>query len=1175
MEGLGVATSILTVVELSAKVASLCLQYSKEVKHAKDDILRLRGQITDLGNASRAFQELIESSNSAKLKASQQLRVAIYSSQLQLQSLLENLRPRTAPQAMSRLGLRSLKWPFQSKDIEKIVQDLSQYTQTIFLALQLDQTTILLNIDQKKVLDRLPVVVGASFDSLAEEQNATCLSNTRVELRDQIIKWAKNSDSESIFWLNGMAGTGKSTISRTIAQSFASTGHLGASFFFKRGEGDRGSPAKLFTTIAAQLATKIPAIAPYIKNAIDADPTISDKGLKEQFDKLILQPLSTVSSNAGKAEPIVIVIDALDECDPEDKVKLIIHHLSRAKSSVLKIFVTSRPELPIRLGFSAIKGKYQDQILHEISKQVIEHDISRFLKHELATIRESYNSSVPGDRQLDADWPGQSSIDVLVTMAIPLFIFAATVCRFIAKRKGGTDPKARLHIILEYKTKSQESKLDATYLPVLNQLLVGLSGQESNEVLHRFQHIVGSIILLASPLSTSALAQLLDIPKDAVDATLDELHSVLSIPQLAEAPVRLLHLSFRDFLVDPGKQGQNPFWIDEPQRHARIADKCLRIMNKFLRQDMCGLRPLGLEGSTVNSQKVDANISAAVKYACRNWVFHLQGAGNQFSDCGTVFQFLKQHFLHWVEALSLMQQAPESIKLIKSLQVFLQEDSNNRLSEFLKDCLRILQPNLSIISTAPLQIYSSVLVFAPHTSIIRNEFESTIPNWIYLKPTTRKKWDQCVQTLAGHSNSVQSVVFSHDSSLVASASSDKTVRLWNTDSGKCVQTLEGHSGSIYSVAFSHDSSLVASASDDNTVRLWGVDTGECVQTLEGHSDSVYSVAFSHDSSLVASASYDNTVRLWRANTGECMQTLEGHSNSVQSVVFSHDSSLIASASSDKTIRLWRANTGECVQILEGHSDWVQYVAFSHDSSLIASASDDKTVRLWRANNGECMQTLNGHSNSVYSMAFSYNSSLIVSASSDNTVRLWRTDSGKCMQTLKGHGGSVQSVAFSHDSSLIASASSDKTVRLWRANTGKCVQILEGHGDSVQSVVFSHDSSLVASAASDKTVRLWRANTGECVQTLDTGNISHLSFNPTHLQLITDIGAFTATGTNYIFRTTGYGLSRDRCWITWNGNNLLWLPVEYRPFYSAVNDSTVALGCHTGRVLVMAFSNYNG
>lgn len=532
-------------------------------------------------------------------------------------------------------------------------------------------------ISQNISVDKLPVALGASFDSSAEAENPTCLSDTRVELLDQIMGWANSSHAASIFWLNGMAGTGKSTISRTIARSFADTGHLGASFFFKRGEGDRGSAAKLFTTIAAQLATKQPAIAPYIKNVVDADPTITDRGLKDQFDKLILQPLSAVPSNARKAECIVIVIDALDECDSEDKVKFIIQHFSRVKSTGLKVFVTSRPELPIRLGFSAIKDKYQALILHQISEPVIKHDLSLFLRHKLATIRESFNSSVQEDRQLDANWPGQPSIDALVTMAIPLFIFAATVCRFLDDRKRG-NPRGQLGKVLAYQG---GSKLDTTYRPVLDQQIAGLSGQEKDEVVQEFQHIVGSIVLLTSPLSTSALAQLLSLPRDTIDVRLDMLHSVLSIPPSAESPVRLFHLSFRDFLLDPEKREQNPFWIDEARTHMIITNSCLRIMKEFLRSDICNLRSLGLEGSIIDSQKVNADIPAAVQYACLNWAFHLQGARDHVSDYEEVFQFLKEHFIHWIEALSLMRQVSESIKIIKNLQGLIQVRLHNNIPD--------------------------------------------------------------------------------------------------------------------------------------------------------------------------------------------------------------------------------------------------------------------------------------------------------------------------------------------------------------------------------------------------------------------------------------------------------------------------------------------------------------
>jgi hypothetical protein len=215
-------------------------------------------------------------------------------------------------------------------------------------------------------------------------------------------------------------------------------------------------------------------LAVHIKNAIESDPSVIGKAIREQFEKLVFEPLWKITPEVSQASGLVIVIDALDECERDEDVKLIINLLSRAKSLTslrLRILVTSRPELPIRLGFGAIQGKYQDLVLHEIPEPVIEHDIAAYLQSELGRIRDEYNASVTKERQLASDWPGKSTIQILVEMAVLLFIFAATVCRFVDDRVCG-GPDEQLQEVLRFQTRSQESKLDATYLPVLNKLLV-------------------------------------------------------------------------------------------------------------------------------------------------------------------------------------------------------------------------------------------------------------------------------------------------------------------------------------------------------------------------------------------------------------------------------------------------------------------------------------------------------------------------------------------------------------------------------------------------------------------------------------------------------------------------------------------------------------------------------
>jgi WD40 repeat protein len=222
----------------------------------------------------------------------------------------------------------------------------------------------------------------------------------------------------------------------------------------------------------------------------------------------------------------------------------------------------------------------------------------------------------------------------------------------------------------------------------------------------------------------------------------------------------------------------------------------------------------------------------------------------------------------------------------------------DRLVRLVQDARRFIMYHKGAIEGYPLQTYASALLFSPTGSLIRQLFQHEAPKGIHIRPTLRDSWSACLQTLEGHSGGVSSVAFSHDSTRLASASDDRTVKIWDASSGACLQTLKGHSEWVSSVVFSHDSTRLASASYNNTIMIWDASSGTCLQMLEGHSGSVTSVAFSHDSTRLASASCDSTVKIWDASSGGCLQTLEGHSRSVRSAELI---SFLASLYSDRTV----------------------------------------------------------------------------------------------------------------------------------------------------------------------------------------------------------------------------------------------------------------------------------
>ena len=470
--------------------------------------------------------------------------------------------------------------------------------------------------------------------------------------------WADGRDERCIFWLNGMAGTGKSTIARTIAREYDIQKKLGASFFFSRGEKDLSNVSKFFTTLAVQLAQKTPALRSRICRAAAENRDIATRVLSEQWELLVLRPLTMTEVNSVQS-PLLLIIDALDECEDERDVKEILRLLAAAGSLPaiqLRILVTSRPEIPIRLGFRKMAGiLHRDLVLHNVPREIIDHDITIYFRDELEHIELT-----------------EQTIRRLIEKAGGLFIWAATACRFI--KEGKRVANTRLSLILEggNSERNPEKELDNIYTRILlNSISGDYNEEEKVELFELFRKIVGAIVILFDPLSADALARLLNMPKAAVDQTLSDLHSVLEIPERQPYPIRLLHPSFRDFLLSK-ERCQNPqFWLDEKQVHGDMAKSCLQLMSDSLRMDMCDL---GVPGALVNDLadgEVEHYLTPDVQYACKYWVQHLQRSKACLRDNDQVHQFLQKHFLHSLETLSLMGRISDASIVLRTLESIL------------------------------------------------------------------------------------------------------------------------------------------------------------------------------------------------------------------------------------------------------------------------------------------------------------------------------------------------------------------------------------------------------------------------------------------------------------------------------------------------------------------------
>ncbi|KAI9770814.1 MAG: hypothetical protein M1839_003040 [Geoglossum umbratile] len=899
------------------------------------------------------------------------------------------------------------------------------------------------------------------------------IEETKGGLLEDSYRWIlENSDYQQwhndpqchLLWIKGDPGKGKTMllcgIINELKKSMAKTDLL--SYFFCQATDSRINNAMaVLRGLVYLLVDQQPSLVSHIRKKHDH----AGKALFEDANAWVaLSEIFTNILQDPSLKSTYLIVDALDECVAglPELVDFIVQ-----KSSVsprVKWIVSSRnwPDIEGRLE----RAGHKMTLCLELNAKFISTAVSIYIRYRVLQLAQ---------RKKYDDKTRQAVLDHLFSNANNTFLWVALVCQNLEKISRWN---------LFAKLNAFPPGLDSLYERMIEQIC-------NSEDAHLCKGILASIAIAYRPITLKELTSLVETLEDMAD-DLDSLQEIISLCgsflTVREGTIYFVHQSAKDFLFTKAFGKVFPSGTEET--HYVIFSRSLQVMSSTLRRNMYSLCALGYPTKRVEQPDLDP--LAASRYSCINWIDHLCNCNPNSSanrrvdlqDGGTVHEFIRKKYLYWLEALSLCKGMSEGVVSMAKLEALVYGRADaSALTELVRDARRFIMYHKWAIETSPLQAYASALVFSPARSVIRGLFKEEEPTWVMVKPGMGDKWSACLQTLEGHSDSTHSVAFSHDSTRLASASSDGTVKIWNASSGECLQTLDGHDGRVSSVTFSNNSVWLASASDDRTVKIWDASSGECLQTLEGHSDWVFSVTFSHDSTRLASASDDHMVKVWDVSSGECLQTLKGHSSWVHSVAFSHESARLASASRDGTVKIWNASSGECLQTLKGHSDWVNSVTFSHNSAWLASASHDRMVKIWDVSSGECLQTLRGHSRLVNSVALSHDSARLASASDDRTVKIWDASSGECLQTLKGHSDRARSVAFSCDSARIASGSEDHTVKIWDTSSGEYLQMPEGHSSWVNSVAFSRDSTRLVSASRDHTVKIWDVSSGECLQTL--------------------------------------------------------------------------------------------
>ncbi|EUC57206.1 vegetative incompatibility protein HET-E-1 [Rhizoctonia solani AG-3 Rhs1AP] len=954
--------------------------------------------------------------------------------------------------------------------------------------------------------------MSAIYDSTESDdiKRGGCTPGTRQPQIDLLLEWAHDPDAGRTCWMNGMAGTGKTTIAYSVCTNLEQASALGASFFCSRVIPECRQVKHIIPTIAYQLARYSLPFRCALDKVLELYPDARSRTLKIQYQKLLVEPL--VQVQASVPSDFIVVIDALDECENEESLGQILD-LLLSPTSVLPIrfFVSSRPEPEINRRMTELIGK-QDRrqlVLHDLNADGVKSDIEAYMRHEL--------EHVP---LADLQWSG------LIDRCGVLFIYASTVCRLVKQGHQTRTLNEAISVIVDSTPSSaheDEPVIDELYSIILTTTFDKAKMRQGD--IRRTRGMLDTVVCAIEPMTLDALVSVLELEcVEQANALLQPLRSVLNVT--SAGLVTTLHASFPDFLLSAARSGS--FHCVSTRRHTTLTESCFRLIKATKPQfNICGLASSYLADDEVTDidERVRRSISVGLVYACRYWSTHLCLGDYNEIMVDVVRSFFCDRLLLWMEILNLTKNIRFGASNIRKVEQWC-------LVSVSKDLIRVVRDGeqfVSVYANHPISqstphIYVSMLAFWPRTRPISIAYMPRTTGILHPSGTAiARRQPALLATWRLSEEIVSSISLSSDGSRIVAATQD-AVELIDTSTGdrvlqkadtqtegvqavalspdganiafggnsgvymldvknETIQEVLKPSSTVLSTVFSPDGSQFACGPSDGDTHIYTSRKGDqVVDPLKVHTGYINSVRFSPDGCFLASGSDDSSIKIWNVKTGHMMGSpLRGHTRSVFSVSYSPDGTRLASASDDGTIRVWDLIMGQiALGPLTEHSGPVGCVAFSPDGAYIASGSHDMTIRVYNSHTGQTvLGPLEAHTDWVSSIIFSPDCTQLFSGSHDGTVRLWNIQDLDTPSSLQPtFPQNFYSARYSPDGLLVVSGSYDGNVCVWNVLTGEMVLgPLSGHSRPVVAVDYSPNSAYIASASRDSTLRIWSAQDG--------------------------------------------------------------------------------------------------